>query len=224
MKEVSDCAKSRFWRGGRNGNRFQRGLWACSNTTDKFRSACFDCAESFANHQSQSDNRITIRHQAFVADFFLCTQEKPALCTRMPTLLEPATIDFKTRELCQFIVDEACFGEARAKIESFLTNDQAQSVYRAWQEKGQELHSMSQQGLQPSEEDLASLESLKQAVTNNNIAAEFAGAERQMNDVFGSVTKLLQKTLQLGRVPSEEEMAAESGGCCGGSGGGGCGC
>ena len=95
----------------------------------------------------------------------------------------------------QFIVDEACFGEARAKIESFLTNDQAQSIYRAWQEKGQELHSMSQQGLRPSEEDLASLESLKQAVTNNKIAAESAGAERQMNDVFDSVTKLLQKTL-----------------------------
>ncbi len=142
----------------------------------------------------------------------------------MPTLLEePATsVDAKARELCQFIVDEASFGEARADIESFLTNDEAQSVYRAWQEKGQELHAMGHQGLQPSDDDLASMESLKDAVAGNAIAAEFANAEQQMNEIFATVTKLLQKTLQLGRVPSDEEMVES--GCCGGGGGGGCGC
>lgn len=139
----------------------------------------------------------------------------------MPTLLEqPTTVEAKTRELCQFIVEEPSFRVARQKIEAFLTDDDAQSVYRAWQEKGQELHAMGHQGLQPSQDDLDTMESLKETVTGNPVAAEFANAEQEMNDIFGSVTKLLQKTLQLGSVPSEEDMAES--GCCGS--GGGCGC
>jgi len=49
------------------------------------------------------------------------------------------------------------------------------------------------------------------------VAIGFAESEEILNGIFGTVTQLLQKTLQLGRVPTEEDLSA---GCCGG----GCGC
>ena len=141
----------------------------------------------------------------------------------MPTLLDTPTVATKTRDLCQFIVDQPEFAAARGHIEAFLEDAEAQSLYRAWQEKGHELHRMSHEGLQPNDTDKQEMERLRQAVLNNEVAAEFSEAEGQMNSLFGTVTKLLQSTLQLGRVPSEDELNAQSG-CCGGGGGGGCGC
>lgn len=141
----------------------------------------------------------------------------------MAILIEPTTIDSKTRELCHFIVDQPDFMTARRQIEAFLDDAQAQETYRSWQEKAHELHRMGHEGLQPNDTDLQEMERLRQAVSSNEVATNFAGAEDQMNGIFSSITKLLQQTLQLGRVPSEEEMSADSG-CCGGGGGGSCGC
>ena len=79
---------------------------------------------------------------------------------------------------------------------------------------------MSQEGLQPNDDDIKQMETLRESVMKNEAASDFAEAESQMNSTFSTVTKLLQQTLQLGRVPSVEDMNAESG-CCGGSEGGG---
>ncbi|CAN5121802.1 hypothetical protein BH23VER1_BH23VER1_33780 [soil metagenome] len=141
--------------------------------------------------------------------------------TPMPTLLEqPVTIEAKARELCQSILDDPSFTQAHAQIESFLADDRAQAAYQAWREKGQELQRMGQEGLQPNDADLQQFESLKQSVLSNPVAAAFIEAEGALNEIFGSVTKLVQKTLQLGRMPADEDLAES--GCCGGSGG--CGC
>lgn len=142
----------------------------------------------------------------------------------MAILLEPTSIDEKARELCQYVVDQPDFAAGRRQIEAFLDDAEAQSVYRAWQEKAQELHRMGHEGLQPNDSDLQEFEHLRQAVFSNEIASSFTEAEEKMNGIFATVTKLLQQTLQLGRVPSAEEMAANESGCCGGGGGGGCGC
>jgi cell fate (sporulation/competence/biofilm development) regulator YlbF (YheA/YmcA/DUF963 family) len=61
------------------------------------------------------------------------------------------------------------------------------------------------------------LEMRKEALLGNPVAVSFAESEAKLNEWFGTVTRLLQKTLQLGRVPSEEDLSS---GCCGG----GCGC
>ncbi|MFT4638019.1 MAG: cell fate (sporulation/competence/biofilm development) regulator YlbF (YheA/YmcA/DUF963 family) [Verrucomicrobiales bacterium] len=138
------------------------------------------------------------------------------------TLIETPSIEAKVRDLCEFIVNQPEFAADRGRIETFLEDTDAQKLFRAWQEKGQELHRMSHEGLQPNEEDQNEMDSLRQAVLANEVAAEFAGAEENMNTIFGTVTKLLQKTLQLGRVPTEADL--DESGCCGGGGGGGCGC
>lgn len=141
----------------------------------------------------------------------------------MATVLEQSSIDEKARELCELIVDQPAFIQAREHIETFLDDPRAQSVYRLWQEKAQELHRMSHEGLQPNDQDIQKMESLRQAVITDGVASKFIEGEEKLNEIFASVTKLLQETLKLGRVPSEAEMAADSG-CCGSHGGGGCGC
>lgn len=135
------------------------------------------------------------------------------------TLQQATTIDEKARELCQFVLDDAGFASAQGRIEMFMESEEAKNVYRAWQEKSHEIQQKSRQGMQPTEGDVAELESLKAAVLSNSVAVDFVEAENEMNDIFGSVTKLLQKTLQLGRLPTEEDM--KEGECCGN---GGCGC
>ena len=99
----------------------------------------------------------------------------------MENLLDTPTIDTKSRELCQFIVDQPEFAAARGHIEAFLENAEAQAVYRAWQEKGQELQRMSHEGLQPNDDDIKQMEALRETVMKNEIASDFAEAESQMN-------------------------------------------
>lgn len=149
-----------------------------------------------------------------------CSSPLPALSVTMATLLEPSTaLEDKVRELCEFITDSPRFGEARAKIDAFLENDAARETYRAWQEMGHELHRKSHEGYSPTDDELARFESLKNNVMTDPLASAFVEAEDAMNRVFGMVTKMVQKTLQLGRVPTSEDLAES--GCCGG---GGCGC
>ena len=68
----------------------------------------------------------------------------------------------------------------------FMENEDAQSAYRAWQEKGQELHQKGHQGVEPTDEDIAEIEMLKATVMANPVAVDFADAEDHMNAIFRS--------------------------------------
>ena len=52
----------------------------------------------------------------------------------------------------------------------------------------------------------------------NPAARAFLDAQEEMHDIQKSVTRMVKKTLELGRVPSEEDISE------GGSCGSGCGC
>ena len=136
----------------------------------------------------------------------------------MPTL-ESTSIKEKALELCQFIVDAPEFAEAHETIQKFIEDDEAKAVYGKLQEKSHELHHLSHEGKKPTDADLDELNALQKAVAENPLAAAFIGAENQLDDTFRTVTKLLQKTLQLGHVPTEEDMVESD--CCSS---GGCGC
>ena len=138
----------------------------------------------------------------------------------MPTTLDMASLEEKTRELCEFLVEQEGYQEAWRDIEAFLSDEDAKQAYRAWQERGSAMHRRQHQGVEPTEEEIVELENLKAAVMGNAVAANFVQAEGHMNRIFGTVTKMLQKTLQLGYVPSEVDLMESE--CCGGHGG--CGC
>jgi cell fate (sporulation/competence/biofilm development) regulator YlbF (YheA/YmcA/DUF963 family) len=127
------------------------------------------------------------------------------------------TLEDKALELCQFVLDQPEFQDSWSRIEAFLADPAAQNLYREWQEASRDLAMRERQGVPLTDHDLVVVESRKEAVLANDVAIGFAESEEILNGIFGTVTQLLQKTLQLGRVPTEEDLSA---GCCGG----GCGC
>ena len=125
------------------------------------------------------------------------------------------TLEDKTRELCQFILEDPAFAAAFGSIDAFQEDKEAQGLYKSWQEKAAELHHMHHEGKEPSQSDVVEMERLKQTVMDNSVAADFVEAEDSVNDIFGTVMKLVQKTLQNGQIPTEDEMneCCSSGGC-----------
>jgi len=137
---------------------------------------------------------------------------------RMSTtaVTEIATLKEKTRDLCHFILEDPSFASAQGAIDAFQEDEAAQELYRAWQEKAAQLHRKHHEGIKPTSGEIAQMDSLKAKALENSVAADFVEAEDLINSIFGTVMKMVQKTLQNGAVPSDEELNS----CCGG----GCGC
>lgn len=133
-------------------------------------------------------------------------------------LAATVTLEEKALELCQFILDQPEFQDSWNRIEAFVADSTAQALYREWQEASRELAMREREGLPLTDHDLLAVEARKEAVLSNDVALGFAEGEEALSGIFGTVTRLLQKTLQLGRVPTEGDLSADD--CCGG----GCGC
>jgi len=135
----------------------------------------------------------------------------------METTTEESVILAKTKELCQAILDEPNLREVRQRMEAFMGNDEARSLYDGLVTKGQALQQKQQLSLPVSGEEVADFEQHRTALFNNPVARDFLDAQEQFQQVQESVQQYVSKTLELGRLPSEEEM---NGGSCGH----GCGC
>ena len=123
----------------------------------------------------------------------------------------------KTRELCQAIVDQPEFQQMRDRIEAFMSDEAAKSLYQSVMEKGETLQYKQQTGSPLSSDEITAFEKDRDALVNNPVARGFLDAQEQMHKVQESVGQYVSKTFELGRMPSEEDL---SGGSCGS----GCGC
>ncbi|GHC47549.1 YlbF family regulator [Roseibacillus persicicus] len=130
----------------------------------------------------------------------------------------------KTRELCALIAEDAEFGSLQKDVEAFFADDTARDSFRKVQEWGDELNQKQQAGLELSETEIKEFETARGALFENPVATNFLNAQQGLQALQGSIGKYVGMTLELGRVPTAEDMAAQNEGCCGGSGGGGCGC
>jgi cell fate (sporulation/competence/biofilm development) regulator YlbF (YheA/YmcA/DUF963 family) len=122
----------------------------------------------------------------------------------------------KTRELCQSILDHPDFKTVRTRIDAFMGDDSAKTEYQSLMEQGDSLTHKQQQGVRLSQDEISAYESQRDKVVNNPVSAGFIQAQQEVHEIQESVNKYLSKTLELGRVPSAEDM---DGGC-----GHGCGC
>jgi cell fate (sporulation/competence/biofilm development) regulator YlbF (YheA/YmcA/DUF963 family) len=134
----------------------------------------------------------------------------------METLVENA-ITQKTRELCQAILEEPNVQSIRSRIDSFMADDKARGQYDGLVAKGQALQQKQQMSLPLSGEEISEFEQTREALLNNPVARGFLDAQEEMQKVQESVQQYVSKTLELGRVPSPEDMSE-------GSCGSGCGC
>ncbi len=136
----------------------------------------------------------------------------------MQTITEETIVTQKTKELCQAILDEPSLRTARAKIDRFMADDGAKLQYENLMSKGQSLQQKQQSGQQLAADEISAFEKERDVVLSNPVSRNFLEAQEELHHVHESINKHVSKTLELGRVPTDEDMDA------GGSCGSGCGC
>jgi cell fate (sporulation/competence/biofilm development) regulator YlbF (YheA/YmcA/DUF963 family) len=136
----------------------------------------------------------------------------------MEITIEESPVIQKTKELCQAILDQPDMQSIRQRIDAFMSDEKARGLYDGLMVKGQALQQKQQESLPLSGEEIADFEGHREQLLNNQVARGFMDAQEELHQVEESIHKYVSKTLELGRMPSDEEMN-EGGGC-----GHGCGC
>ena len=135
----------------------------------------------------------------------------------MPTLTV-TSIEDKIQELCAAIVADDEVQEARNNAEAFLADEAAVGLYRQVALAGRELEKKQRNGVELSDEEIEAFNELQEKAEANSAVKEFQTAQQTLQDVAELINAWVTKTLEKGRVPTEEEVFP-SGGC-----GEGCGC
>ena len=135
----------------------------------------------------------------------------------MQTTIEETSVLQKTRELCQAILDQPNMRSIRQKIDAFMGDEKSRTQYDNLVAKGQSLQQKEQMSMQLSREEISDFEKQREAVFNNPVARNFLDAQEELHNVQSTIHQYVNKTLELGRMPTDEDM---SGGGCGH----GCGC
>jgi len=130
----------------------------------------------------------------------------------------PTKIETKTNELCEAILQEIQNGGIRQRIDTFLADNTARGQYESLMSRGQALQEKQHHGQPLDPTEIASFEKDRDALMKNPVAAGFLDAQEEMHELQSTVKKMVGKTIELGRIPSVEDLAE------GGSCGSGCGC
>src|SRR5215475_5118351 len=135
----------------------------------------------------------------------------------MQTMIEESQVLQKTKELCQAILDEPNMRSIRQRIDAFMGDEKARGQYDGVLNKGQALQQKQQMSHQLSGEEIDAFEREREALLNNPVARGFLDAQEELHQVQETIHTYVNKTLELGRIPTAEDL---SGGGCGS----GCGC
>jgi len=130
----------------------------------------------------------------------------------MQTAIEETAVISKTKELCQAILDQPNMPSIRQRVDAFMGDEETRTQYDALMNKGQALEQKQQLSLPLSGEEIADFEQHREALLINPVARGFIDAQEELHQVQQSIQHYVSKTLELGHVPSEEEI---NGGSCG---------
>jgi cell fate (sporulation/competence/biofilm development) regulator YlbF (YheA/YmcA/DUF963 family) len=144
----------------------------------------------------------------------------------MSIAAEDSAVILKTRELCAHIAQDSMFLKLQESVERFLNDDAARLQYQSVHERGEDLHQKQHAGIELGASEIGDFEAARDALLDNEVAREFLQAQQELETLQREIRKHIALTLELGRVPTAEDLAElNGGGCCGGGGGGGgCGC
>ena len=135
----------------------------------------------------------------------------------MNTLTVPS-IEDKIQELCAAIVADEEVQEARNNAEAFLADETAVGAYRQVALASRDLEKKQRGGLQITDAEIEAFNDLQEKAEANPTIKSYTTAQQTLQDVAELINAWVTKTLEKGRVPTEEEVFP-SGGC-----GEGCGC
>lgn len=138
----------------------------------------------------------------------------------MSIVAEDSAVIAKTKELCAQIATDPTFLTLQAKVERFLSDDSARLQYQSVHERGEELHHKQHAGVELGATEIREFESARDALFENEVARDFLSAQRELETLQKEIGKYVGSTIELGRVPTAEDLADTGGGCCGGNGGG----
>ena len=138
--------------------------------------------------------------------------------TTIQMTIEQTPITRKTLELCQTILEQPNIKSIRERIEAFAADETTRAQYDGLAKKGEALQQKQQLSTPLTGEEIADFEQHREALLNNPVARGFLDAQGELHEVKHSVHQYLNKTLELLRLPTEEEVSAN------GCGHGGCGC
>jgi cell fate (sporulation/competence/biofilm development) regulator YlbF (YheA/YmcA/DUF963 family) len=135
----------------------------------------------------------------------------------MHTTIEETSVTQKTKELCQAILDQPNMPSIRQRMDAFMADETTRAQYDGLMTKGQALQQKQQMSMPLTPEEIADFEQHKESLLHNSVARGFLDAQEELHQVQESIQQYVSKTLELGRVPSDEDMSE-------GSCGHGCGC
>jgi cell fate (sporulation/competence/biofilm development) regulator YlbF (YheA/YmcA/DUF963 family) len=138
----------------------------------------------------------------------------------MSIVAEESAVILKTKELCAQIASDPSFLKLQANVERFLSDDAARLQYQSVHERGEELHHKQQAGVELGATEIHEFESARNTLLENEIARDFLSSQRELEALQKEISKYVVGTIELGRIPTAEDLA-DKGSCCGG---GGCGC
>ena len=138
----------------------------------------------------------------------------------MNMLSENSEVMGKMKDLCAAITTDPEYQEAMGRVERFLENDSAKTLYQSVHTQGEALHNKQEAGVELSETEIAQFESSREELFKNEVANDFHNAQQELQTVQQKLNKFVGLTMELGRVPEEADFAQGDDGCCGG----GCGC
>ena len=138
--------------------------------------------------------------------------------------LEESKVTVKTKELCASIVEQESFIKLQSQVETFLNNDEARLQYQSVHESGEALNQKQRSGVELGESEISEFEQSREQLLQNTTVTEFMSAQKELQEIQNTIGKMVSLTLELGRVPTADDIEAASsgGGCCGGGGGEGC--
>jgi cell fate (sporulation/competence/biofilm development) regulator YlbF (YheA/YmcA/DUF963 family) len=106
----------------------------------------------------------------------------------------------------------------RQHIDNFMADDKTRAQYDDLVAKGQALQQKQQSSMPLTGDEISDFEAHRDTLLKNPVARGFIDAQQELHEVRESIQKHVGKTLELGRLPSDEELNE---GCCGHDG---CGC
>jgi cell fate (sporulation/competence/biofilm development) regulator YlbF (YheA/YmcA/DUF963 family) len=131
----------------------------------------------------------------------------------MMNLTVEGTVLEKTQELCQALVDHPEFAALREKLEAFMADEPAQTLFRELNELGSELQYKQQQGQNLAETEIADFEKRREALLNQPVARDFFSAQQSIRDARDTINRYVARTFELGRKPEPEDLHACGSGC-----------
>lgn len=134
--------------------------------------------------------------------------------------VQKADLGDKIRELCEALLEDENVLAARNRITAFMNDPAATGGYSKLADLSEQLQRKEMAGEKISEEEGQAFEDLRRSTLSEPPVQAFMEARGLLQEMESFIMAYVSRTLELGRIPKENElMPAQGGGC-----GEGCGC